>query len=65
MNADEGVGLECDTARREGGWLLIEGLVYLGPAWVGQRLTLLFSLWKVPFGRRACLVDSKNEVSST
>jgi hypothetical protein len=65
MSAMEGAGLECDTARREGGWLLIEGLMYLGPNWVSQRLTLLFSLWKVPFGRRACLLDNKAEVSQT
>lgn len=58
----EDLAIELDTARRMGGWMILEALMYLGPNWVGSHLTLLFGLLKLPFGRNACIFENPRPV---
>lgn len=53
----EGVPMECDYSRREGGWLMIEGIVRMRGSWIRSCLPQLISLWKLPFGDKTCLLD--------
>ena len=48
---------EIDNAKRLAAWILVDGLMFLGPAWVGSRLNFLFKLWKLPFGRKTCIFE--------
>ena len=56
---DSGVAFKIETSIRKCGWMIVEGLVTLGPSWVGAHLTTLFYLWKLPFGRKACFVENE------
>lgn len=48
---------EIDNAIRHAAWILVDSLLYLGPSWVGSRLNFLFKLWKLPFGRKTCIIE--------
>ena len=48
---------EIDNAKRHAAWILVDGLMHLGPAWVGSRLNFLFKMWKLPFGRKTCILE--------
>jgi hypothetical protein len=54
---EEGQSLELDICRKVGGWFIIEGLVTQPSTWVGSHLKLLFTLLKLPFGKRSCEGD--------
>lgn len=49
---------EIDNAKRHAAWILVDGLMYLGPSWVGSKLNFLFKLFKLPFGRKTCIVET-------
>mmetsp|Transcript_1328 Transcript_1328/g.3093 ORF Transcript_1328/g.3093 Transcript_1328/m.3093 type:complete len:1754 (-) Transcript_1328:24-5285(-) len=57
---EEGQSLELDTCRKIGGWYLVEGLVAQHSVWVGSHLKLLFTLLKLPFGKKSCEADLTN-----
>lgn len=57
MFASELSDQEIDNAIRHAAWIIVEGLVNLGPDWVGGRLNFLFKLWKLPFGRKTCIFE--------
>lgn len=48
---------EIDNAKRHAAWILVDGLMHLGPIWVGSRLNFLFKMWKLPFGRKTCILE--------
>lgn len=57
---EEGQSLEIDTCQKVGGWYLVEGLVMQHSTWVGSNLKLLFTLLKLPFGKKSCEAELTN-----
>ena len=57
MFAAEQNDQDIDNAIRYAAWIIVDGLLHLGPEWVGSRLTFLFKLWKLPFGNKTCVFD--------
>lgn len=47
------------SQRRAAGWILIDGILYLGSQWVSSRLSLIFKLFHSVFSKEMCLVDPK------
>jgi hypothetical protein len=46
-----------ESQRRAAGWIIIDGLLYLGNQWVSSKLPLLLKLWNSAFCREMCVVD--------
>lgn len=43
--------------RREAGWILLEGLLYLGPDWIQSEMPLLMKLLKTVFQKEICAIS--------
>ena len=43
--------------RREAGWILLEGLLHLGPDWIQSELPLLMKLFKTVFRKEICFIE--------
>ena len=43
--------------RREAGWIIMEGIMQIGPDWLQSQQVILFKLLKTVFRKEICMVD--------
>ena len=43
--------------RLEAGWILLEGLFYLGPDWIQSEMSILIKLFKTVFQKEICAIS--------
>ena len=46
-----------NNQRREAGWIILQGFLYLGKDWIKSELSLILKLFKTVFRKETCLIE--------
>ena len=45
------------SQRREAGWIILQGFLYLGKDWIKSEISMILKLFKFVFRKETCMVE--------